>query len=239
MKESSRLERSALQDSVVAHFRKTESLEATADLLNISAYKVRKILITTGEWSSPFSEQVAAMKKSGMSIASIAETLNASANLVSAYLPYEKAIYNVPDRTHVANRSDRYRKRIRIAADRADNLRKLSNHADRFEIEVNGSEGESAMKNTQAAQLAGSMSNAAAEHPIKLRLVLSDPYLDEDDQRILRQYGDSSTGTTISRELLIPADMTLHALHYVIQRLFGWQNSHLRSFELPEEVFDR
>ena len=95
------------------------------------------------------------------------------------------------------------------------------------------------MKNTQAAQLAGSMSNAAAEHPIKLRLVLSDPYLDEDDQRILRQYGDSSTGTTISRELLIPADMTLHALHYVIQRLFGWQNSHLRSFELPEEVFDR
>lgn len=31
--------------------------------------------------------------------------------------------------------------------------------------------------------------------------------------------------------------MPLHHLHYAIQRLFGWQNSHLRRFILPEETY--
>lgn len=39
--------------------------------------------------------------------------------------------------------------------------------------------------------------------------------------------------------MLVPADITLHALHYMIQRLFGWQNSHLRQFELTEQDYDR
>lgn len=239
MQEQSRLDSKALPDSVVSQFRKTGSLELTAGQLDISAYKVRKILITAGEWSSPFSEQVEQMKKSGMTIANIAEKLDVSANLVSAYLPYEKVIYNVPDRTLVAGRSDRYRKRIRIAATRADNLRKRSSQADRLEMGENKPEGESAMKRSLASQPADSLSVKTADQPIRLRLVLSDPYLDEDEQRILKLFGESSTGTAISRDVLIPADMTLHALHYAIQRLFGWQNSHLRSFELPDEVFDR
>ncbi len=33
--------------------------------------------------------------------------------------------------------------------------------------------------------------------------------------------------------------MPLHNLHYAIQRLFGWQNSHLRRFVLPEEIYNR
>ena len=44
-------------------------------------------------------------------------------------------------------------------------------------------------------------------------------------------------GTTITRDILVPADIQLWALHYVIQAAFGWQNSHLHNFELTEERF--
>ena len=33
--------------------------------------------------------------------------------------------------------------------------------------------------------------------------------------------------------------MPLHNLHYAIQKLFGWQNSHLRSFYLPEDIYNK
>ncbi len=41
----------------------------------------------------------------------------------------------------------------------------------------------------------------------------------------------------ISRDILVPADMNLHALHYAIQRLFGWRNSHLHRFSLTDADF--
>ncbi|MCD7820947.1 MAG: plasmid pRiA4b ORF-3 family protein [Clostridiales bacterium] len=43
----------------------------------------------------------------------------------------------------------------------------------------------------------------------------------------------------ISRDILVPGEMNLHALHYAIQRLFGWQNSHLHNFSLPQADFDQ
>ncbi|WP_083432778.1 hypothetical protein [Alkalibacterium sp. 20] len=73
-------------------------------------------------------------------------------------------------------------------------------------------------------------------YPVRLRLELVSEYLSSDEKVMLKRYGESSTGESIVRELMIPSDMTLHALHYAIQKLFGWQNSHLRQFYLPEEV---
>lgn len=73
--------------------------------------------------------------------------------------------------------------------------------------------------------------------PIRLHLELSDEYLDCKQREILKKYGNSSIGCSIGRDILIPSDMPLHALHYAIQKLFGWQNSHLRSFHLPDEVY--
>ena len=72
--------------------------------------------------------------------------------------------------------------------------------------------------------------------PIYLHLELTNKWLDEAQRETLKKYGNSSTGYSISRDILIPSDMPLHALHYAIQKLFGWQNSHLRSFHLPEEI---
>ena len=70
---------------------------------------------------------------------------------------------------------------------------------------------------------------------LKLHLELDLQYADEEDIRILKQYG--SMTNTISRDILAPADITLHALHYAILRMFGWQNGHLHSYVLPENVF--
>ena len=73
--------------------------------------------------------------------------------------------------------------------------------------------------------------------PVRLRLELISNYLASDEKVMLKRYGESSSGDRITREVLIPSDMTLHALHYAMQKLFGWQNSHLRQFNLPEDVY--
>ncbi len=63
--------------------------------------------------------------------------------------------------------------------------------------------------------------------------------LNEEDKTILKKYGDLKYGDCISRDVVIPEDMPLYAIHYMIQRLFGWQNSHLHRFEFDKDLFDR
>lgn len=62
--------------------------------------------------------------------------------------------------------------------------------------------------------------------PMRLHLELKDDYLSDYQKRMLRRYGESISGDSITRDILIPSDMPLHNLHYAIQKLFGWQNSH-------------
>lgn len=69
---------------------------------------------------------------------------------------------------------------------------------------------------------------------LKLRL---DLVMDEDDRDVVRKYGKAKDG--ISREIIVPYYYPLHALHYAIQKAFGWQNSHLHHFELPDNVFNK
>lgn len=56
---------------------------------------------------------------------------------------------------------------------------------------------------------------------------------------MLKRYGESTTGTSIMCDIIIPSDMPLHNLHYVIQKAFGFQNNHLRRFVLPESIHDK
>lgn len=67
---------------------------------------------------------------------------------------------------------------------------------------------------------------------IRLKLELN---IENADMEVLKKYGKVQTG--ITREVLAPANINLHALHYVIQKVFGWQNSHLHHFSLPDEKF--
>ncbi len=72
--------------------------------------------------------------------------------------------------------------------------------------------------------------------PVRLHLELRNDYLSDDQKRMLGRYGEAPGGV-MTRDILIPSDMPLHNLHYAIQQLFGWKNSHLRKFLLPEEIY--
>lgn len=75
--------------------------------------------------------------------------------------------------------------------------------------------------------------------PVRIHLELKHDYLSDYHKRMLRRYGESSTGESITRDILIPSDMPLHNLHYAIQKLFGWQNTHLRRFVLPKDIYHK
>lgn len=63
----------------------------------------------------------------------------------------------------------------------------------------------------------------------------ADNVVRDDIAEVFRKYGKVEHGRSISRDVIVPGDIPLYAIHYVIQRAFGWENSHLHQFELPEE----
>lgn len=75
--------------------------------------------------------------------------------------------------------------------------------------------------------------------PIRLHLELKGDYFGKYEKVLLKRYGESLTGDMITRDILIPVDMPLHNLHYAIQKLFGWRNSHLRRFYLPDSIYQQ
>ena len=68
---------------------------------------------------------------------------------------------------------------------------------------------------------------------IRLHVELMADFSDS-EKEIMHQYG-TMEGDTISRDILVSDDLPLYALHYVIQRVFGFTNSHLHRFYLSDE----
>src|SRR5665647_3294726 len=101
--------------TVSKSYQRTASLQRTADELGISYAKVRKILITSGEYRTEFSGAVGTRRSAGISIAEIASEFSTSANRISAFLPYEKNLYSEPEPTTDAKKSRIYRKRVMTA----------------------------------------------------------------------------------------------------------------------------
>lgn len=91
-------------------------------------------------------------------------------------------------------------------------------------------------------QIAGDRLPPDPMEVIRLHMELYDEYLDcridEESLEVFRKHGKLEYGNSISRDIIVPGDIPLYALHYVIQRAFGWQNSHLRQFELPDYRFE-
>lgn len=218
---------SAFMQEVLKSYKKTASLQKTADELKIAYAKVRKILITLGEYKTDFSLEVGKRRSMGKSISEIAAELNTSTNRVTAFLPYEKNLYTGPEQTTDAIKSKVYRIRIKVAREKFVNRT------------INRSENGYLSGGKEKFMTNKYCNNTYAFKAVHLHLELKNDYLDDKDKIILRRYGESSTGDSISRDILIPSDMPLHNLHYTIQRLFGWQNSHLRRFILPEEIYNR
>jgi len=174
---------------IYAVYKMTGSLHRTARELGFAYAKVRKALITYGAYSTRFSEEVFYLRSKGFTVEEIAKELDTTTKRVSSWLPYEKNIYNLPEKTQDAVRSGNYRKRN----ERARTNSVLAKH-------TNDEERSPKMK-TQT--ISNTDTNAKENHsseqtgePIRLHLKLHRDWLDEDDQRILKKYGRSSTGNS-------------------------------------------
>lgn len=87
-------------------------------------------------------------------------------------------------------------------------------------------------------RIAGGLLPPEPREVMRLHLELYDEHLTDEDLETLKRYGNLKYGNCISRDIIVPKDMPLYALHYSIQRAFGWENSHRHMFKLPEDVFD-
>ena len=209
---------------VIRLYSSNSSILETARAAGLSTVKVRKILITEGLWESDTSIKIGTLLDQGLTTEEIAEILCMSVKNVQAYMPYERGIYGGEELSPEAVRSDRYRHRMKKAASMQVVKR------------IKGRDKPERMEKMADKKIAG-LQNSHGDSPdvLRLHLELDLQYADEEEIRILKEDGSMEKG--ISRDILVPADITLHALHYAILRMFGWQNGHLHSFILPENTF--
>jgi len=203
--------------------RTEDVIGETARVMNIPRAKVKRILITIGLMKSPLSAEVLKKAAKGVPLQEIAEEYDLSVYMIKNYLPYNGYLYG--DKiisTEVIQEFER----------RNDKRRELRKRSSR--LEEQGAVIPSATKNV--VEKDGNSEPPFSLVHLHLELVGD---LNAEEERILQRLGGLQHGNTINRDVLVPADITLHALHYLIQSAFGWQNSHLHMFYLPDEVMNR
>lgn len=87
------------------------SIRDVANAMDTTSLKIRKILITTGHYSTELSRKVQRLYEAGYSIQNIMKQTGLKRASVHAYLPYSKGSYNLSELTLNAERKRVYRKR--------------------------------------------------------------------------------------------------------------------------------
>jgi hypothetical protein len=208
-------------EKVVSVFKKTESISKTALQTEISTTKVRKILITEGLWLSARSQQIRELADQGKSSSEIAGDLQINVTMVQNYLPYEKGLYDEPEKTDTAIRSEKYRKRNRTYAQKS-RAREQQTIDGLAAVQKTAAPGEK-KKTPFAMQLHLELRNSRLDS------------LQAEEAKILAKYG--AVAESISRDVIVPSSLALHQLHYLINMAFGWTNSHLHNYLLPLPLF--
>ncbi len=208
----------SLYAQIVADYLLTDSVKKTAENLGTTPITVRRVLITEGLWHSRTSDAIGELFAAGVPAEQIAQQLSMSIKNVQAYIPYTRGSYSSLEKSQHSRQSKQYRERKQIA----------------LEHQI------SCQMNIQTiSQVKGGEEMTQIKEParmIQLRLELDTDGLDYLRRKNLVKHGKVTEG--LIRDVIVPDTMTLHALHYLIQKCFGWQNSHLHHFALPEELFD-
>ncbi len=102
---------SDLIETVCSKYTNGVSVRSLAKEMELSPMKVRKILITGGCYATDMSTEIDALYKDGKNVPEIAELLSMTTANVNSYLPYERIIYNMDERSVEADRQQRYRDR--------------------------------------------------------------------------------------------------------------------------------
>jgi hypothetical protein len=85
--------------------------ELEAKGISLSTAKIRKILITGGCWSTKRSRDVAELYEKYHSVSRVAAELGVTDALVTMYLPYEKVVYDLDEKSGNARRIERWREK--------------------------------------------------------------------------------------------------------------------------------
>ena len=237
-----------LYQQIIEEYKKDQSIASIAKKLHTTQVRVQRVLITEGLWTSSRTQQVANLRNLGLTVPEIAEELGIDEKTVQTYLPYSRGQYGTKT-TDDSERSREYRDRMKTAAEN---------------MHTSSEEGGQMLKNQQWDDLLAEadvdpelkmtyVDDKYSEEPywdhdsvykLHLKLVSSSYYceeneldLDEDERAELFRMGKATDG--FSRDVLVSGAMTLHAMHYMIQKLFGWQNSHLHRFSLSDEDFEQ
>lgn len=201
-------------EKIIRMYMGGKSIQQTAKAAGVSTVKVRRILITAGLWSSRTSDAIGRLHKQGLSTEEIADRLCLSVKNVQAYLPYSRG------------EQEGYGSVISTAAQRCLDYRsRIERHR---ETVKKGKENNMAEKKWKSDE----------RRAVLLKTELDNELYDFDDERALMQYAGLKTERTIQRDFLVPSDITLYALHYAIQRAYGWENSHLHCFRLKKTEED-
>ena len=97
----------AMHTSLVAFQRKLRDVHD----IKLSTAKIRKILITGGRWTTERSREVAALFNEFGSVDKVAAELEVTPELVTMYLPYEKVVYDLDEKSRSARRAAQWREK--------------------------------------------------------------------------------------------------------------------------------
>ena len=225
------------------------NMREVADHFGITRAKVQKILITMEAIDSPLHQDVVKLKAQGYENGDIATMLGVSAATVSINLPYEKPMYGQEEKSQGAVDVENFRKREKIFL--VGQKRKptyleslqLAHQSTPSNIppEIKQKWDDIVKKMDEFEEDLVNLNPVFSKEETKLFQMSVDfevvhielMYVPDPD--VLKKYGGVKYGQTISRDVLVPAFMPLHNLHYLIQQVFGFLNYHLHNFQLPED----
>lgn len=222
-----------LFERVVAIYQEKESIRDTAIKTELSRSKVRKILITMGAMQSEITDQALELINRGMTIKQAAEELGISTGTLSTYLPYGKRVQGREERSNDAIRSENYRARqARAAMNQVHKVDKDSNKSSQDEAPAAPTVPTASTTSTTITK----GNNIMVDNSYKVYKLHLELDTEHADMEVLKKWGKVKSG--ITRDVLVSSKMTLHALHYAIQKCFGWENSHLHHYEFPQETME-
>ena len=239
----------SIYNQIVKAYDECPSVQAISLVLGVSKMTVQRVLITEGLWESKRSREIVELAKQGKTAEQISTELYLSLKCVQNYMPYKRGMRQecVTANAKIAKQK---RERMRIALEGQRGKFASPSITDRIQMDEKmlrkeREQFEKMMKNVDKLFDKESRPDTSVKKYIPSVLKLRFELVNEDgsclslsreDKAVLGKYAKMKDG--FIREAIVPSGISLNALNYMIQRLYGWQNSHLHRFTLTKDTFN-
>ena len=239
----------SIYNRIMKAYGECASVQAISLALGVSKMTVQRVLITEGLWESKRSREIVELAKQGKTADEIAKELVLSLKCVQNYMPYKRGMRQecVTVNAQIAKQK---RGRMKKALEGQRGKFASPSITDRIQMDKNmmrkeREQFENMMKNVDKLFDKESRPDTSVKKYIPSVLKLRFELVNEDgsclslsreDKAVLGKYAKMKDG--FIREAIVPSGISLNALNYMIQRLYGWQNSHLHRFTLTKDTFN-